>query len=144
MVSVLALLVLLVMAACSVAAAAVPGWTTYDHDGARSATDPDSGAPVTPVADWGPAGVDGDVYAQPLVSGSRVFVATETDTIYALNAATGAVLWQRSLGTPVPAGDLPCGDIAPTVGITSTPAIDASTDRIYVGADDVRGRAANY
>ena len=126
------------------AGAAVPAWTSYDHDGARSATDPDSGSPVTPTAAWGPAQVDGDVYAQPLVSGSAVYVATENDSVYALNATTGAVLWQRSLGTPVPSGDLPCGDISPTVGITSTPAIDQSTDRIYVVADVLSGAAVNH
>jgi outer membrane protein assembly factor BamB len=139
-----AVAVALVALACSAAGAAIPGWTSYDHDGARSATDPDSGAPVTPTAAWGPAQVDGDVYAQPLVSGSVVYVATENDSIYALNAATGAVLWQRSLGTPVPSGDLPCGDISPTVGITSTPAIDPSTGRIYAVADVLSGGAVNH
>jgi outer membrane protein assembly factor BamB len=126
------------------AGAAVPAWTSYDHDGGRSATDPDSGAPVGPTAAWGPVSVDGDMYAQPLVSGSEVVVATENDSVYALNAATGAVLWQRSLGTPVPSGDLPCGDIAPTVGITSTPAIDPSTGRIYAVADVLSGSAVNH
>jgi outer membrane protein assembly factor BamB len=73
-----------------------------------------------------------------------VYVATENDSVYALNAATGAVVWQRSLGTPVPSGDLPCGDISPTVGITSTPALDPSTDRIYVVADVLSGAAVNH
>lgn len=140
----------LVMAAvtCSFAAAAVPAWTSYDHDGARSATDPDSGAPVTPAAAWGPVPVDGDVYAQPLVFGSAVYVATENNTVYALNAATGAVVWQRSLGTPVPSSgagnQLPCGDITPTVGITSTPAIDPSNGHIYAVADVFSGGAVNH
>ena len=129
---------------CSAAWSAIPGWTSYDHDGARSATDPDSGAPVTPTPAWGPAQLDGDVYAQPLVVGSVVYAATENDTVYALNAATGAVEWRRSLGTPVPSGDLPCGDISPTVGITSTPAIDASTGRIYLVADVLSGGAVNH
>jgi polyvinyl alcohol dehydrogenase (cytochrome) len=120
--------------------AAVPAWTTYDHDGQRSATDPDSGSPVAPAPAWAaPAQLDGDVYGQPLVYGSRVYVATENDTIYALDAATGAVVWQRSLGTPVPAGDLPCGDISPTVGITSTPVIDPATGHIYLVADVLAG-----
>jgi outer membrane protein assembly factor BamB len=139
-----ALTVLLAGLMSGVAGAAVPAWTSYDHDGARSATDPDSGAPVTPTAAWGAVGLDGDVYAQPLVSGSLVYVATENDSVYALNAATGAVVWQRPLGTPVPSGDLPCGDITPTVGITSTPAIDTSTGRIYVVADVLSGAAVNH
>jgi len=126
------------------ATAAVPAWTTYDHDGARSATDPDSGSPVTPAAAWGPAVVDGEVYAQPLVFGSRVYVATENDSVYALDAATGAVVWQRSLGTAVPSGALPCGDITPTVGITSTPAIDAASGRLYAVADTSSGGAVSH
>ena len=99
---------------------------------------------MTPAAAWGPARVDGDVYAQPLVFGSRVYVATENDTVYALDAATGAVVWQRSLGTAVPSGDLPCGDISPTVGITSTPAIDPASGRIYAVADVLSGGAVNH
>ncbi len=141
---VVALTVLLAGLLSGVAGAAVPAWTSYDHDGARSATDPDSAAPVAPAAAWGPVGLDGAVYAQPLVSGSLVYVATENDSVYALNAATGAVVWQRPLGTPVPSGDLPCGDITPTVGITSTPAIDSSTGRIYVVADVLSGGAVNH
>jgi outer membrane protein assembly factor BamB len=124
--------------ASSAATAAVPAWTTYDHDGARSATDPDSATPVAPTAAWSTAAqLDGAVYAQPLVYGSRVYVATENDTVYALDAATGAVVWTSHLGTPVPAGTLPCGDISPTVGITGTPVIDPAGGRIYAVADDV-------
>jgi len=131
-----------------VAGAAVPAWTSYDHDGARSATDPDSVAAVTPTAAWGPVSVDGDVYAQPLIFGSLVYVATENDTVYALNATTGAIAWQRSLGSPVPSSgannQLPCGDITPTVGITSTPAVDPSNGRIYAVADVFSGGAVNH
>ena len=127
------------------ATAAVPGWTTYDHDSARSATDPDSTAAVTPTAAWSAAvPLDGPVWAQPLVYGSRAYVVTENDTVYALDTATGAVVWQRSVGTPVPSGDLPCGDITPTVGITSTPAIDPATGRIYAVADVLIGGAVEH
>src|SRR5215831_18707389 len=41
--------------------------------------------------------VGGQVYAQPLVIGSTVFVATENDWIYGLDAATGAVKWSTHL-----------------------------------------------
>ncbi|HEY5428162.1 MAG TPA: Ig-like domain repeat protein [Solirubrobacteraceae bacterium] len=129
----------------SMATAAVPAWTTYDHDGARSGTDPDSAAPTAPTAAWGaPAQLDGSVWSEPLVYGSLVYVATENDTIYALNAATGAVVWQRSVGAAVPSGDLPCGDISPTVGITSTPAIDPALGRIYAVADVLTGGTAQH
>jgi polyvinyl alcohol dehydrogenase (cytochrome) len=134
----------LIALSATVAWGAVPAWITYDHDGARSATDPDSGSPVTPAAAWGPTQLDGDVYAQPLVFGSRVYAATENDTVYALDAGSGAVVWRRSLGTAVPAGTLPCGDISPTVGITSTPVIDRSSGRIYAVADTLSGGAVSH
>ncbi|MFL5861346.1 MAG: Ig-like domain repeat protein, partial [Solirubrobacteraceae bacterium] len=139
------LIAALALFAAPSAVAAVPAWTTYDHDGARSGTDPDSGSPVTPKPAWsGPSHLVGDVYAQPLVFGSLVYVATENDTVYALDALTGSVVWQRSLGTPVPAGDLPCGDISPTVGITSTPVIDASSGRIYAVGDLLSSGAVTH
>ena len=74
--------------------------------------------------------VDGAVYAEPLVVGGRVIVATENDSVYALDAATGARLWGVHLGTPVPGGSLPCGDIDPS-GITSTPAVDPGSGTVY-------------
>jgi hypothetical protein len=69
----------------------------------------------------------------------RVYVATENDTIYALAANTGAILWSSHVGTPVPSGDLPCGDIGPTVGITGTPVIDAARGEIFAVADELVG-----
>jgi polyvinyl alcohol dehydrogenase (cytochrome) len=73
-----------------------------------------------------------------------VYVATENDTIYALDSATGAVVWQRSVGTPVPATDLPCGDISPKVGITSTPTIDLVHGRIYAVLDNFDATAVQH
>jgi hypothetical protein len=116
--------------------------------------------------------VDGQVYAQPLVAagvtiaagvnttpGSPgahdvVFVATEHDSLYAVDAGTGAILWQRSFtdlanagSTPgtdinstlgatavgtVPGGDTGSTDISPEVGITGTPVIDRAAGVLYV------------
>ena len=67
------------------------------------------------------------------------YVATENDTIYALAANTGAVLWSSHVGTPVPSGDLPCGDISPTVGITGTPVLDVARGEIFAVADELNG-----
>src|SRR5579864_4617977 len=83
--------------------------------------------------------VDGQIYAQPLfvenlsISGRKhnvVFVCTENNSVYALDADTGgATHWHVNLGRPFPS---PCGDLAPTVGITGTPVIDLDKRALYV------------
>ncbi len=78
-------------------------------------------------------------YAQPLyvagVNGgpSLLVVASEQDVVFALDAATGTIVWQRQLGTPVPLSRLPCGNIDP-LGVTGTPVIDAAARTVYVAA----------
>jgi len=79
--------------------------------------------------------VSGLVDAEPLyvsnltVAGANhnaVFVVTEQDIVYAFDADTFVELWQ----TPVlganesPSDNRGCGQITPTIGITSTPVID--------------------
>jgi outer membrane protein assembly factor BamB len=63
-----------------------------------------------------------------------LLVASEDDIVQAFDATTGKELWRRSLGRPVPASSLPCGNINP-VGITGTPVIDPATQAIYFDAD---------
>jgi len=85
------------------------------------------------------ASISGHVYAQPLYwkpNGAKrglVIVATESNNVYALNDATGAIVWQMSLGNSVPRSELPCGNIDP-VGITGTPVIDPASATLYVDA----------
>ncbi len=114
------------------AAAAIPAWTTYRHDAARSGMDPDSTIPVTPSQAWQTPALDGEVYGQPLVYGSYIYVATENDSVYKLDSATGAVVWSEHLAAPESSSVAPCGDISPSIGVTSTPVIDPFADRIYV------------
>ena len=76
--------------------------------------------------------VSGQVYAQPLVVGNTVIVATENDWVYGLNATTGAIKWQKSVGTAYHITT--CGDLTPNIGITSTPVYDPSTGSVYVMA----------
>src|SRR6266545_4314784 len=76
----------------------------------------------------------GDRTRSGVAIGSRVIAATENDSVYALDASTGRVVWRTNLGTPVQSSTLPCGNISPTSGITSTPVADPSTGLIYAAA----------
>ena len=111
-------------------------WTTYHHDNAHTgvAAVP---APHDPHQDWH-AALDGAVYGQPLVVGDKILAATENDTVYALDAASGRVLWFTHLGDPVPRTELPCGDIDP-LGITSTMVFDPATSRVFAVAETTGG-----
>jgi outer membrane protein assembly factor BamB len=124
--------------------AASSSWTVYHRDAAgRGVAGPATAVSTTSRA-WTSPRLDGEIYGEPLVSSGRVYVATEDDTVYGLSAATGAVVWSTHVGSPVPSADLPCGDIAPTVGITGTPVIDQSRGEIFVVADElVNGKPAH-
>jgi outer membrane protein assembly factor BamB len=83
-------------------------------------------------------GIRGHVYAQPLywregAAGGLLLVATEDDTVYALDAVTGRTVWRTPLGRPVPLASLPCGNIDP-LGITGTPVIDPKGRSVYLDA----------
>ena len=104
-------------------------WLTYDRDLSRTGLDPTSPALGRVRHAWTTA-LDAKVYAQPLVAGARVIAATERNSLYALSAATGRVLWRARLGTAVSGSSLPCGNIDPS-GITGTPVIDAGRTTVY-------------
>ncbi|MGH9057864.1 MAG: PQQ-binding-like beta-propeller repeat protein [Acidimicrobiales bacterium] len=107
------------------------GWTAYYGGPSRSGVDTSSPPANNPRPAWTSAALDGAVYAQPLVVGSEVIVATEDDSVYALDAVSGAVRWRRHLASPVPGSSLPCGNIDPS-GITGTPAVDPASGQIWV------------
>ena len=111
--------------------------------------------------------VDGNIYAEPLyVPGVTIngqthnvaYVATEHDSVYALDADAGAApLWQISFINPAngittvnsqtvsaknPAPG--CVDINPEYGITATPVIDPSTGTIYVLANTSENGTNTY
>src|SRR5215831_12253116 len=82
--------------------------------------------------------ISGNVYAQPLYiegapNGPMIIAVTESNNVYALNATTGTVVWQRNVGVPVPLSRLGCGNIDP-VGITSTPVVDLASRALFVDA----------
>ena len=124
-------------AAATGSGTATTSWTVY-HGNAAGTGDASSVASVDISSRaWTSPQLDGTLYTEPLVLGTRVFVATENDTVYALSSATGAVVWSAHVGTPVPANDLPCGDISPTVGITGTPVIDPGRAELFAVADEL-------
>jgi len=69
-----------------------------------------------------------------------VFVATEANNIYAIDASTGNILNNVSLGKPVPQAAFggagiflgACNLNGPVVGITGTPVIDLEAQTLYV------------
>jgi outer membrane protein assembly factor BamB len=81
------------------------------------------------------ATLDGKVDAQPLYvpaiavlnqgTHNLLIIATENDSLYALDADTGAELWKTSLlaNGETPSDDRSCSQITPQIGITSTPVI---------------------
>jgi outer membrane protein assembly factor BamB len=109
-------------------------WPTYHHDNARTgylANEPD---PQRLVHAW-TAKLDNAVYAEPLVIGERVIVATEGDTLYALDTRTGQVQWRTNVGHPVPLSTLNCGGNINLLGITGTPVYDPATGLVFAVAE---------
>ena len=78
------------------------------------------------------ASVDGQVSAQPVVGNGVVVVATENNKVYGLDPVSGVQRWSRDLGPAWPASTVSCGDLVPTIGVTSTPVYDASTGTVYL------------
>jgi outer membrane protein assembly factor BamB len=120
-------------------------WTTY-HATAQASGVQATATRLRPSRKaWVSSHLQGQLYGEPLVADGRVIAATENNNVYALSARTGRVLWSRQLGKPVPATDLPCGDISPTVGITGTPVIDSARHEIFVDTDTLtKGPAASH
>ena len=84
--------------------------------------------------------LNGEVYAQPLVSQPTVLAVTENDYAYGLNSTTGAIEWQDNFGTPAnPLQSINCGDVGSSLGITGTPVIDPSTGIAYFVAANNSG-----
>lgn len=78
--------------------------------------------------------VNGTVYA------TVVYVATEDNTVYAIDGTAGTVILSKSYEPPVSSTSLPSSSAFPNgcnnnsifVGINSTPVIDTSTNTLYV------------
>ena len=108
-------------------------WPTYHRDNARTGNDPTLAPVVSVTAGWTRSGLDGEIYASPLVHGGKVYTATLNNTVYALNQTDGTIEWFNHLGTPQASG-WACGNVSP-MGILGTPVIDTVGNRIYAVAE---------
>ena len=119
------------------------GWNRWEKNLTQSAVETRFGQIFSTI-------VDGNVEAQPLVvsnvsipgEGTHdvVYAVTENDSLYALDAAGGQVLWKQNYAdgsagfAPVQATDVGCPFIQPVIGITGTPVIDRTTGTMYFDA----------
>ncbi|HEX4432981.1 MAG TPA: PQQ-binding-like beta-propeller repeat protein [Frankiaceae bacterium] len=136
--AILALLTLLILAACN--------WPTYHANGGRTGLlgSASSARSLTPA--WSHT-LDGAVYASPIVNNGTVYVATEGGSVYAFTAS-GALRWRAHIASPVRLTDLaargaPCGNIDP-LGITGTPVYDAATNRVFAVAETLVNGAVQH
>jgi len=136
--------------------------TTYHYDNLRTGWD-DSESTLTyrsvKSSSFGlrnTVALDDEVDAQPLVVPNEtttrgatqglhdvVYVATDSNSVYAIDASSGTVLFQQSLGTPVPT-PLGCTNNGPNVGITGTPVIDLTANVMYVIAYTLEYNVPTY
>src|ERR1035438_9945141 len=137
--------------------------TTYHYDSHRTGWNPNESV-LTPANVVKPTfgsqmtvPLDDQVDAQPLIvpgvmitvgqyqgtTHDVVYVTTEGNTVYAIDAHSGAILLSPNFGKPVryPLG---CGNNGPNVGINSTPVIDASSNTLYVMVYTQDAKSPNY
>jgi putative pyrroloquinoline-quinone-binding quinoprotein len=120
--------------------------TTYHYDNLRTGwnqqetTLTPQNVNQTTFGILGTVPLDDQVDAQPLIVPNQtiaggthdvVYVVTENNTVYAIDASSGAILLSNHLGTPVPT-PLRCLNNGPNVGINGTPTIDLATQTLYV------------
>ncbi len=135
--------------------------TDYHNDTLRTGWNPRETSLTVATVGSGQFGLqhsvvlDEQVDAQPLVvthqsivgqgTHNVVYVVTENDTVYGIDAFSGAVLLRRQLGTPVPQSSLStCPDNGPNVGIASTPAISIADNALYLVTDNYENDVPVY
>lgn len=136
--------------------------TTYHYDNYRTGWNNDESSLTYNTVNSASFGLlhtvalDDQVDAQPLIVPNEtttrgaapgkhdvVYVATENDSIYAIDASSGAILFQQHLGNPVPT-PLGCNNNGPNVGINGTPVIDRAANVMYVIAYTLENGTPTY
>jgi len=141
---------ILLSLASSLLAAAQVSVTTYHYDNYRTGWNSQETALTATTVHSSSFGVlktvvlDDQVEAQPLVvpgvnitagnfkgtTHDVVYVATDNNSVYAIDTTSGTVLLKPNFGAPV-VKPLGCHIYNPDVGITSTPVIDLSSNTLY-------------
>src|SRR5690242_19835066 len=140
---------------CGFAASAsdAADWPTYGFSLKREAYNPDEhtigpGNAATLEVEWSKK-LSGGITAQPVVADGvavdgkelqLAYIGTEHGDFYAVNAATGRIVWQRHLGTMRLKR---CPENSPDglVGVTGTAAIDRHAGVVYAVGGDSRAYA---
>jgi len=149
-------------ATVSIAAQPKLAVTTYHYDNLRTGWDDSETTLSYENVSNGSFGLlhaialDDQVDAQPLiVPGEKttrgaapgrhdvIYVATESNTVYAIDASRGNVLFKQNLGNPVPY-PLGCNNNGPNVGINGTPVIDPTANVMYVIAYTLQSGVPTY
>ncbi|HYW39672.1 MAG TPA: hypothetical protein VE957_16295 [Terriglobales bacterium] len=144
------LAVLVCISVSALLAAGQTAVTTYHYDNNRTGWNQNESV-LTPASVGSPSfgllqtvALDDQVDAQPLVvpgvlitagtyQGTHdvVYVATEGNTVYAIDVHSGTVLLNPNFGKPV-SRPLKCNNNGPNVGINSTPVVDPGSNTLYV------------
>jgi MBG domain (YGX type)/Bacterial Ig-like domain (group 3)/PQQ enzyme repeat len=153
---------LLMVATCSVSALAQINVYTRSYDNARSGGNLQETTLTPANVNANSFGklftvhTDGQIFAQPLyVSGltiaggthNVVFVASMRNTVYAIDADSGTVLWQQNFGPPIVPQDVESDqNIVWTtgLGILGTPVIDPATNYMYFVSGEQPPGTYNY
>jgi outer membrane protein assembly factor BamB len=105
-----------------------------------TAVTPQNAATLRKVWHWNvpaptqPGQPAGQLYSSPIVFGGRVYVATNSGLLLALDEATGAVIWKRVVGWSDPVGHCPARGFAATPAVARDPVSHVLT--VYVAAGD--------
>ncbi len=125
--------------AIAAATGAAVDWPQYLHGPQHSSVSlataftPANAASASQVWHWQPPAITGEpsprLDASPTVAAGRVYIGAESGRFYALNEATGTVVWSRQLDTE-PKGTCPARGITATAAVVPDPVTGTST--VYV------------
>ena len=111
-------------------------WPTYGFDSARTHTAPFAPAPPFRVR-WKQIGDRSLIEFPPIVVGGRLYVGTNQGSVFALDAASGSVVWQRRLARCTAASPAVAGDLL-VIGEMGRPHHCDDDVPAYVAALDLR------